>query len=110
MSGWSKDAPTKKAAPTPLTELAVKKVSADLSKPDPNAAYWSDVPAGLVKMLAQPMIAPRPETTTNVTPECQAVDVFQQPRTCKPYKNWRGIDGCCVRDEPHFAVVFAICQ
>jgi len=59
--------------PTPLTSLSVKKVAADLSKPDPNGAYWKDVPEGLVTMLAQPMIAPRPETTTTENIIVQAV-------------------------------------
>ncbi len=72
-SGCAKDAPPKKVVTTPLTELAVKKVSADLSKPDPNAAFWNDVPAGLVKLLAQPMVAPRPETTTTESVAVQAV-------------------------------------
>ncbi|MBI2392337.1 MAG: hypothetical protein HYV09_22310 [Deltaproteobacteria bacterium] len=66
----SKSAPSK---PEPLKTLVVSKVSADLSKPDPDAAYWKDTPEGLVKMLAQPMIAPRPETTTTETIVVQAV-------------------------------------
>ncbi len=70
--GCSKSAPPV-AKPTPLTTLEIKKVSADLSKPDPAAAYWKDVPEGLVTLLAQPMIAPRPETTTTDSVIVQAV-------------------------------------
>jgi hypothetical protein len=56
---------TKEAAkPKPLTELSIKKVSGDLSKPDPAAAYWADAAEGMVTLLAQPMVTPRPEKTT----------------------------------------------
>lgn len=64
---------TDTSPPPPLTELVVNKVSTDLSQPDPDAAYWNEVPAGLVKLLAQPMIAPRPETTTTESLVVQAV-------------------------------------
>ncbi|MBL8715202.1 MAG: hypothetical protein JNL79_04370 [Myxococcales bacterium] len=70
--GCSKSAPPV-AKPTPLTTLEIKKVSADLSKPDPAASYWKDAPEGLVTLLAQPMIAPRPETTTTDSVIVQAV-------------------------------------
>lgn len=56
-----------------LKVLDVKKVSADLSKPDPKAAYWKEAAEGLVTMLAQPMIAPRPETTTTENVIVQAL-------------------------------------
>jgi Ethylbenzene dehydrogenase len=69
-SGCSRPEPPK---PTPLKELVAKKVTADLSKPDPNAAYWADVPQGIVTLLAQPMIAPRPEKTTTDNVLVQAV-------------------------------------
>lgn len=74
LSGWgcSKAAPTP-AKPTPLTTLEIKKVSGDLTKADPNAAYWKEAPEGLVTLLAQPMIAPRPETTTTESVVVQAV-------------------------------------
>lgn len=51
-------------APVALEKLEIRKVSADLAKPDPAAAYWSGWPDGIVMLMAQPMIAPRPETTT----------------------------------------------
>lgn len=60
----SKPAPPPEPAPTPLTELAVGRVAADLAKPDPDAAYWRGVPEGIVTLVAQPMVTPRPETTT----------------------------------------------
>ena len=74
LSAWgcSKAAPTP-AKPTPLTTLEIKKVSGDLTKADPNAPYWKDAPEGLVTLLAQPMIAPRPETTTTENVVVQAV-------------------------------------
>ncbi len=50
--------------PAPLKELVVRKVQADLSKPDPAAAFWKDIPEGYVPMIAQPMIAPRPSSNT----------------------------------------------
>lgn len=49
---------------TPITALEVKAVNADLSVPDPTAAYWNDIARGQVSLLAQPMITPRPEVTT----------------------------------------------
>lgn len=61
------------SSPQPLKELVVRKVSADVSKPDPFAAFWRDVPAGIVTLQAQPMIAPRPETTTTDSVLVQAV-------------------------------------
>lgn len=60
-------------APAPITRLVIRKVSADLSKADPNAAYWNDVTPGIVKLTAQPMIAPRPEKTTTEEVIVQAV-------------------------------------
>lgn len=56
-----------------LTELTVPSVAADLSAPDPDAAYWRDVAPGLVKLIAQPVIAPRPEVTTTDHLVVQAV-------------------------------------
>lgn len=57
----------------PITELHVARVDADLSKPDPKAPFWGKVAPGEVKLMAQPMIAPRPETTTTESIEVQAV-------------------------------------
>lgn len=61
------------AALAELTELSVPATSADLSKPDPEAGYWADVPLGRVSLLAQPMVAPRPETTTTDAIAVQAI-------------------------------------
>jgi hypothetical protein len=71
LSGCSHPEPPK---PTPLTELVVKRVSADLATPNPNAAYWNDVPQGIVTLLAQPMIAPRPAKTTTDQVLVQAIN------------------------------------
>lgn len=57
----------------PLSELVVEKVSEDLTKPDPDAAFWTKVKAGSVVLTAQPFIAPRPETTTTDKIIVQAV-------------------------------------
>lgn len=65
--------PSEPPKPVPLKELAVKKVTLDLSTPDPDAPYWRDVPAGIVTLLAQPMIAPRPATTTTEQVIVQAI-------------------------------------
>lgn len=48
----------------PLTALEVRSVNADLSVPDPRAAYWKKASRGEITLLAQPMVTPRPETTT----------------------------------------------
>lgn len=63
----------KPTPPAPLKELVVKKMTVDLSKPDPAAAFWNDVPAGIIGLQAQPMIAPRPEKTTTENVLVQAV-------------------------------------
>lgn len=59
--------------PQPLKELTIQRVSADLAKPDPAAAIWKSVPTGIITMMAQPMIAPRPEKTTTENVFVQAV-------------------------------------
>lgn len=64
--------PSAEAPATPLTTLVAQKVSADLGQPDPAASFWSKVPAGSVQLIAQPMIAPRPESTTTETLTVQA--------------------------------------
>lgn len=51
----------------PATELVSPKVTADLTRADPMAAYWTDAPAGTVTLLSQPMITPRSEVVA--TPE-----------------------------------------
>lgn len=53
-SGPNRDAPE-------ITELSMVRVKDDLSKADPAAPFWNSVAAGAVTMIAQPMIAPRPE-------------------------------------------------
>ncbi|MFO0547756.1 MAG: cytochrome-c oxidase, cbb3-type subunit I [Polyangiaceae bacterium] len=56
---------TTKEAPAPiLTKLEIKRVDDDVSKPDPDAAYWASGVPGTVTLTAQPMVTPRPETTT----------------------------------------------
>lgn len=59
--------------PVPLKVLEIRQAQVDLSKPDPSAAFWKDVPTGRVTLLAQPMIAPRPETATTAFVLVQAV-------------------------------------
>lgn len=59
--------PTPRARPVAIAEIVVHRVTADLSKPNPSAAYWDDLTEGTVTLTAQPWVAPRPETTT--TPE-----------------------------------------
>lgn len=68
--GCSKPEPGK---PTPLKELVIEKVAVDLTNPDPNAEYWKAVPQGSVSLLAQPMITPRPATTTTDSVLVQAL-------------------------------------
>jgi hypothetical protein len=64
---------TEEPAAKPISELVVQRVSATIAKPDPDAAYWRDVPRGAVTLMAQPMVAPRPETTSTDTVAVQAV-------------------------------------
>lgn len=63
---------TEPAAPE-ITELAVARVKADVSKPDPDARYWREAAPGTVTLIAQPMIAPRPELLTTERVRVQAV-------------------------------------
>ncbi len=61
------DGPTQSPVALPaveITELTAQRVAEDLSSANPDAPYWSKVAPGRVKLLAQPMITPRPETTT----------------------------------------------
>lgn len=62
----AKDEPAVAPEPpaSPISTLEVRPVTADLSVADPKAPYWKDVSRGQVTLLAQPMITPRPETTT----------------------------------------------
>jgi hypothetical protein len=59
--------------PVPITELKVAKIEADLALADPAAEFWEDVAPGLISLMAQPMVAPRPETTTTDAVQVQAV-------------------------------------
>jgi hypothetical protein len=54
-------------------DLLSKNVEADVSKADPEAAYWQDVPPEVIPLLAQPMVPPRPKTTTTPALEVQSV-------------------------------------
>jgi hypothetical protein len=49
--------------PTLIKELSVRKVDVDLAVPEPEAPFWKKVPTGIIKLEAQPMVAPRPEAT-----------------------------------------------
>lgn len=73
LPGCSGDQPDPVGPPEPLKQLVIKKVGEDLGKPDPSAAFWANVPTGIVTMMAQPMVAPRPEQTTTETVFVQAV-------------------------------------
>lgn len=54
--------------------LSIPLVKADLSKPDAAAAVWGSAPAALnVMLMGQPMITPRPETTSTAEVKVQAV-------------------------------------
>ena len=57
-------APAPEPAPVAITNLVVHRLAVDLAKPDPAAGYWRDIAEGEVGLVAQPMIAPRPETAT----------------------------------------------
>jgi hypothetical protein len=61
-------------APVPVvTELVAAKVAADVSVPDPDAAYWQTAARGAIELTAQPMINPRPESATTSQLVVQAV-------------------------------------
>jgi len=51
----------------------VTRVAVDLSQPDPDAAYWQDVPVVHASLMAQPMIRPRPKEATTTELDVQAV-------------------------------------
>jgi hypothetical protein len=54
-------------------DLLSKDVDADLSKADPQAAYWNAVKPEMIPLLAQPMVLLRPKTTTTPALEVQSV-------------------------------------
>jgi hypothetical protein len=67
-------APSFDTLPAPaIEELTVGPTKADLKKPDPEAAFWKDVPRGTIALTAQPLVNPRPETTTTEAVIVQAV-------------------------------------
>jgi hypothetical protein len=57
----------------PIEQITARRIDAVVATPDPDAAYWNDVPRGSVALLAQPMIAPRPDVTTTEFVVVQAV-------------------------------------
>lgn len=63
-AGKKKAAPAPEPAPVAIDTLVIHRVTADLAKPDPGASFWRGVGEGVVTLTAQPMIAPRPITTT----------------------------------------------
>jgi hypothetical protein len=54
-------------------ELVVRRTSKRLGPPDPLDRFWEDVPQWRVVLIAQPMIAPRPEKTRTESILVQAV-------------------------------------
>ena len=54
-------------------DVVARKVTDDLSKPDPKARYWDAAPPSEVALMAQPMVVPRPATTTTGAVKVQAV-------------------------------------
>lgn len=54
-------------------DVEVRAVKADLSKDDPSAAYWAGAPEVNVSLIGQPMVVPRPSTTTTANLTVQAV-------------------------------------
>ena len=54
-------------------DVVAGRVAADLSKPDPAAKYWEKVPVAEVILMAQPMVVPRPATTTTAKVSVQAL-------------------------------------
>ena len=54
-------------------DLISTDVDADLVKADPDAAYWHAVKPEVIPLLAQPMVLPRPKTTTTAALEVQSV-------------------------------------
>jgi hypothetical protein len=55
------------------SDLIVKYVDVDLSVPDIDSTHWTHALPVTVSLIAQPMIAPRPETTTTDKIDVQAI-------------------------------------
>ena len=53
--------------------LHAKKTTNDLSAPEPKARFWDSVPQEKVPLMAQPMVAPRPETALTHAVSVQAL-------------------------------------
>lgn len=53
--------------------IVSKPVPDDLSRPDPEAGYWSKAPAFTVALIAQPMFPPMPKTTNTANVGVQSV-------------------------------------
>jgi hypothetical protein len=52
------------SGPEPLKELVLQRSPVDLSRPDPDAPFWKEIPEGYVPLMAQPMINPKPASNT----------------------------------------------
>lgn len=50
--------------PEPLKEVTLQRAPVDLSRPDPDAPFWKEIPEGYVPLMAQPMINPKPASNT----------------------------------------------
>jgi hypothetical protein len=61
------------AGPAWAGEITAKYVEQDLSRPDPLARYWYDVPATEVSLMGQPMVVPRPKVTLTSGVRVQAI-------------------------------------
>ena len=61
------------AATAAAQDLEVRAVKADLTKGDPAAAFWATVPEVNVSLIGQPMVVPRPSTTTTSNLKVKAV-------------------------------------
>lgn len=67
-------APSSSARPAPApSELTVLRVGDAVGEPDPDAGYWATAPTATVTLMAQPMVAPRPDSTATERVEVQAV-------------------------------------
>lgn len=61
------------AATAAAQDLEVRAVKADLTKDDSAAAFWATVPEVNVSLIGQPMVVPRPSTTTTSNLKVKAV-------------------------------------
>ncbi|MEW5853621.1 MAG: ethylbenzene dehydrogenase-related protein [Myxococcota bacterium] len=61
------------AATAHAGELRVVNAGQDVSDANPQASYWQKAPVETVVLTGQPMITPRPATTTTTTVQVQAV-------------------------------------